>query len=284
MTDTFKAMLAANMVEAQWSRGRKNKEIIKYINDPEWVAGEKIDGHRVLVVKSGTAVRYLNRGGDTRQHPTPKALGDLVSVLPFDGVIDGELLDGVFHAFDLPSVTFNGDTLISPLTPYQERYDLLANVIERWQPAGKGVRLVPNAVTTAEKIALLEWAERESREGVMFKRTSGRYRPGVRSPDCLKWKFIDDADCVVIDVGFGGRSNLVLGAYRRKGDPKPVEIGHCTALAGNGHLAKPGDVVTVQYAHFSKGERLVQPTRPRIRTDKAAVDCTFDQFRRAWGK
>ena len=43
-------------------------------------------------------------------------------------------------------------------------------------------------------------------------------------------------------------------------------------------MVKAGDVVEVQILYVSDDDRLYQPTRPRLRDDKTATECTWDQL------
>lgn len=252
-----------------------------------WCAQEKADGHRILV-EVGSSVRVLNRNGETRGHVTPAFVTEAFSKLPFKAVFDGELVGSGskvrLQLFDLP-LAFHGDTVFcSTSTPFIERFSILSNFIGGWNPDPR-IEVLPIAESEDAKRALLAWVEEERREGVIFKLSSGIYQPGVRSLSQLKYKFRQDADVIVLDKGVGGKDNLVLGAYE-PGAVKPIEIGHCTALNGDGDIIQVGEVITVNYVHFSKGKRLVQPTLPRRRKmdDKLPTECTTDQFRTAFGK
>lgn len=271
----FKAMLADVASQAQAEQ---------CIRSEKWIAQEKIDGHRVMIEVTHTPepkARPFNRHGTPYQHSTPKAILAGFEPFPFDAVFDGELMDGRYHLFDLPYLARNGEEIVNIHSEYEFRLDVLDRMLAVWTP-GPLVHVVPTFRTTVEKEALVARCEDECREGVMFKRLGGKYQPGYRSAHALKFKFRADADVVVLATGLDGKENMLLGAYN--GGPKPVEIGRCTARAGDGDKIKAGDVVTVNYAHFSKGGRLVQPTLPRLRTDKFPEECTFDQFRKALGK
>lgn len=72
-----------------------------------------------------------------------------------------------------------------------------------------------------------------------------------------------------------GKQNLRLAVYR---DGKKVDVGDCTARAGDGLAIKKGDVVEVRYLYVGANGRLYQPTFPKIRDDKAPHECTWDQL------
>lgn len=272
----IKAMLAGSV--------RSDAEAERYIQSDQWVANEKIDGHRVMMAVTSGTVKVFNRDGKIRQHPTPKPIIDSFAQFPWDAIFDGELMDGVYHLFDLPLLAKPGDDepTVEPSSTYADRLQMLDTITKVWCP--DNVHLVPAYRTPDEKRALVQFCMDDGREGVMFKKLTARYSPQTRGPYTMKYKFRDDADVVVHETGLEGKENMSLRAW----DPdkgKLVDVGRCTARAGDGDKIKPGDVITVNYAYFSSGGRLVQATLPRLRPgDKNPEECTIDQFRRAFGK
>jgi ATP-dependent DNA ligase len=138
------------------------------------------------------------------------------------------------------------------------------------------VHLIPTKKSPGEKSALANIIEANGGEGLMFKRRDGAYTPGRRSSSLLKIKFRHDVDCIVIDTNLNGKSNMSLGLLDANNNL--VEVAECTALAGDGPKIKPGMVVTVIYLYATKDNRLYQPTKPMIRTDKKLKECTLDQL------
>lgn len=270
------------MIEAMLAVPMGNQNLDRLLDNDAWGAQEKSDGHRVVIrCEPGQKVRVYNRAGQPRQHVIPAFMIEAFTKVPFAATFDGELVgtngDAFLWLFDLPVA----GTQVTPDNEYQFRHEVLTTFMAAWKP--NRIDVLPLAVGSDAKRALLAWVEAEAREGVVFKRLNSRYMHGRRSPNWVKHKLRQDGDVVVLDKGVGGRDNLVLGAY--DGD-KLVEVGHCTALNGDGPSISKGDVIVVNYVHFSKGGRLVQPTRPRSRllNDKRPEDCTIDQFRRAHGK
>jgi hypothetical protein len=111
-------------------------------------------------------------------------------------------------------------------------------------------------------------------EGVIFRRLDAGYIQ-KRSSNLLKYKFRHDADCVVTALGTKGKANMALGLMSCG---SLVDVGECSALTGDQHRIRVGDVVTVTYLYASSDRRLVQPTKPRLRRDKDPADCTIDQL------
>ena len=147
-------------------------------------------------------------------------------------------------------------------------------------------------------------------EGVVAKRVTSRYRPGVRGPDWLKLRFVHSGDFLV--VGWESAtarpndlSSLVLAAYR------PSDGGGLSyaGKAGSGLTAQtsrrlqamlratdrcplserppltsgrvvtwvePNVVVEVEYAEVTEDGRLRHPVFRGIRTDKRAEEATRD--------
>lgn len=270
------------MIEAMLAVPPGSQSLDSLLDNDAWGAQEKSDGHRVVVrCEPGRKVQVYNRAGQPRQHVIPAFMIEAFTKVPFTATFDGELVgtngDAFLWLFDLPAAGSH----VGPTNEYQFRHEVLTTFMEAWGPSR--IDVLPLAVGSAAKRALLGWVEDEGREGLVFKRLNSRYMHGRRSPNWVKHKLRQDGDVIVLDKGVGGRDNLVLGAYD---DGKLVEVGHCTALNGDGPSISKGDVIIVNYVHFSKGGRLVQPTRPRLRamTDKRPEDCTTDQFRRAYGK
>jgi ATP dependent DNA ligase domain len=191
--------------------------------------------------------------------------------------IDGEVAKAddrhsYFFAFDMPVA---GD-LITPQTPFAQRLQALEHVakLAQWDDhAPLGV--LHYARTPQEKVDLVTRLKANHAEGVILRNLNGQYHEAIRSTDCLKFKFVLEADCVVSDIGAGGKNNIVLSVYR---DGKLVEVGKCTALAGDASAIKKDDVVTVRYLYVSEDGRLVQPTYPLIRVDKSPEECLFNQL------
>lgn len=261
MTDLFLPQLAEKAPIDQLDR---------YIHDDQWALEQKIDGHRVLMhVIDGNPIP-VNRNGDVKKVPQP--IFDAFHTEAFMGhwAFDGELIDGIFVVFDLPLVP----QLITPNDRYFERRKVLDQVFTMW--SDPAVQKLPWSLSVEEKTLLLVAVKAMNGEGLMLKKLDSVYYPGRRSFSTLKCKFTADIDCVVMELGRGGKANMVLGVYR---DGELVEVGDCGALTGDGPKVKVGDVVCVTYLYATTDNRLFQPTMPKIRTDKLPEQCTFDQLK-----
>ena len=245
-------------------------------SDMYW-ADQKLDGHRGLLHVDDGRVRMVGRSGlDLPVIPT--VYNPFKPMLDTGRwVFDGEYLDKTYYIFDVVEA---GGGFITPKTPYEDRRTFLEDFCGRWNPGRFGpVTLVPTFRTSKGKARLVETVRTLGGEGMMFKRRTAPYSVG-RSPNILKAKFRNDVDCVVTKRGTDGKDNMTLCLWDSTDSQtrRLVEVGECTGLAGDGPRVKVGDVVTVIYQNASKNNRLVMPTKPKIRTDKAPDECVMDQL------
>lgn len=245
----------------------------KLLRDDEWIAQQKVDGQRVLVVVKDGNVQFLNRQGAAKQTNITRTMqSEFARFHIGDWCFDGEILDGTFWLFDLPVA----GTHVDPTSPLAWRMSVLDGLVEQGVWADSDcVQILPRAETTEEKVALRDKVREFGGEGLMLKNLNGRYEVGRRSRHLLKYKFVHTADCVVEETGMDGKENLRLAVYR---DGKKVDVGDCTARAGDGLAIKVGDVVEVKYLYLGANGRLYQPTYPKIRDDKSPEECTWDQL------
>lgn len=256
------------------------KDLGRFIVDDNWVLEQKIDGHRVRW--NLTDGGFTNRAGNEYTKPVPQRLRNL---LPIQGgyVLDGELLDGKFYAFDI---------LQEPnLAQYKltERRDLLIALVQSiWslmciQDGKVGytedelfalpLQVVPQAETREEKEALAKRVITENLEGVVAKRKDSIYNPG-RGYGWMKIKMEVTADVIVMAVRDDGKESAKLGIMRGK---RIVEVGRCS-LIGKPPV-KVYDVVEVKYLYMTTDGRLYQPTLHRVRFDKVPEECDGSDFR-----
>lgn len=240
-----------------------------YLRDPLFVAQQKVDGDRLMVTVDDGAVMVLNKEGERRSNPTPKALiREFGSIPKGRWAFDGELLDGELWLFDLP--TAGGAVL--PAHPYRFRLAVLEQVFDAWAP-GPSVRLLPTARTGWAKRRLVDEVLSSGGEGVVLRRLDAPYLLGGRSLQMLKAKDTKTIDCVVTGVRVGGHDNCHVAVYEHG---SLVEVGSCAMLG------KPavtvGDVVEIRYLYADTARRLVQTAFLRKRDDKSPHDCTIDQL------
>ena len=197
--------------------------------------------------------------------------------LPAGIVLDGELMkDGTLYLFDAPRVELAGTVLVDFATPYASRLKVLTELVRQVWPRHERIRPVPYATSAEHKLKLFKALLDSNAEGVVARRMDGVYRPGVRSSDMVKIKFQKTADVFAVRFGDEGKDNIVLGVYNDKGEV--VEVGKVSARTGDGRQIKLGDVLEVDYLNFTADGRMREPVNPRKRKDKAARECTIDQF------
>lgn len=272
----------------QLAAGAELSLLPKAVTSDKVSAEQKIDGDRILAHVVNGEVTYITRNGKVRAKGMPRAVTEWFATFGGDWVFDGEIIDGtVLWIFDMPL-----SPSIQPSHRWIDRRRALESVFDS-RHASEVVRLLPTAVDLDDKQRLVTETYTGGGEGIILKRTDSPYRWGARPSAWRKFKFVSDCDCVVMKTKVQGKDNMVLGLYT---DTKPrglplktlihehgngwlIEIAHCTALSGDGTSITDGDVVTVQYLYATDGNRLYQPTLPRIRTDKAPTECTFNQLR-----
>lgn len=262
MTDRFAPMLATTprQVTAE-----------ELLGDDGWAFDVKADGDRCAIVVDDGTVTTFGRNAQRLTRPLPAAVRrQLQATLKNDRyILDGEVVGHILYLFDLVSV---GD-LLGPWHPWEVRRATLDTLLAAW-PSDGCIRGVPCAVGADAKLALVERVVAGRGEGLVAKRVDSIYREGARSRDWVKIKRRHEIDCVVTWWGTA-KANMGVGVYH--GD-RLVEIAEVGRLTGDGALCNVGSVVTVRCLYASDGDRLVQPTLPRLRADKAPVECTLDQL------
>lgn len=292
-----------------------------------WAFEFKWDGVRALLDISEQGITIHSRAGNDVTTAYPELVGQAEGV--GDALLDGEIVaiaDGR-PSFELLQsrmhVRSAGEArklaLGAPVTfvvfdvlrrygvdltarPYSERRATL----ERWTAENEGWTLSPSF----DDGPATEAAAREhGLEGVVAKRVTSRYRPGVRGPDWLKLRFVRSGDFVVVGWESAAArpndlSSLVLAAYQ------PSDGGlNYAGKAGSGLTAQtsrrvqamlrttdrcplpepppltsgrvvtwvePSVVVEVEYVEVTEDGRLRHPVFRGIRTDKRAEEATGD--------
>lgn len=182
---------------------RRLSDITEYVPD---VVERAVEGLRVEeAVVDGEAVAVI--GGAPvpfqellRRVRRKNEREDFLKSLPFE-----------LHLFDV--IYLNGKSLVRE--PYSTRSQLLREIVVSEEILAKKTV----AYTRQEALEFYESAVRSGNEGVMSKRHSSVYKPGIRGSDWLKLKSFDTIDCVIIaaEWGHGRRSGWLsdyhLGVY-----------------------------------------------------------------------
>ena len=225
--------------------------------DPaDWLVEWKWDGARVQLVGRGGEGRIYSRSGDDISPAFP----DVLEMMDFEGVVDGELLvrgeDGDAAPFNDLQQRLNrkivSKKMLAERPAFVCAYDLLfdgAEDVRALALTDRRARLerflsklnhpdldLSEAIHISdwdEVAALQEEARRLGREGLMLKRRDSAYAPGRVKGQWYKWKRDPlTADCVLLYAqrGHGKRSSFysdyTFGAWRDGEDgPELVPVG-----------------------------------------------------------
>jgi len=220
----------------------------------DWVHEVKWDGIRALVETSATQVRVRTRSG----RDISVAFPELADLKGRSLVLDGEIVslrDGVptlmaladrihvtdsrkaatlsaanpavFLIFDVLSV--DGESLLA--VPWEQRRDVLDSL-----ELGDVAWQVPSTYDDGE--VLLDAARAQGLEGIVSKKRSSIYRPGVRSGDWLKFPIRPTGSFVVGGYRFETDSQSRLGAIL-VGVPTPSGLAY-RGKVGSGIAGKAG--------------------------------------------
>ena len=298
----------------------------------QWTFEPKYDGVRVLAFASGAGVRLITRNGKDKSHQFPEVTAGVRALAQRRKrafVLDGEIvafkgdnparfqaLQGRMHLQGTMDIAGQATSTPSALVAF----DLLVDgddvlVDEPWTARRKrlerfvgssppnGLRLGDTGPGDGER--LLARARRDDWEGIIAKRVTSTYQPGVRSRDWLKLKvefrqefviggyteprntrehlgavllgYFDGDDFVYVGHTGGGfnRDSLAAMARRlkrleRKSSPfsAPVRTNE------KAHWVKPEVVVEVKFNEWTADNRLRQPIFLGVRDDKDPRDVT----------
>jgi bifunctional non-homologous end joining protein LigD len=306
--------------------------------DPDWLFEEKWDGVRVLarLVREGEKVQIDLWGRNLSRFETqyPEVVEPLRDLMEANRSIRSLILDGEVVALDergkssfqrlqhrmhltdsheieavrreVP-VTYllfdllyiNGRSLLdAPLIDRRELLDLLS------LPSGS-LRRSP---LYEDGIVLFERLRAEGGEGIVAKRKNSIYAPGRRSREWIKFKLVQELDCVVAGwtEGRGNRSHtigaLLLGLYEGEvlqyishtgsgfdaemlllveKKLRPLEIDRCPfsirpKTNARPHWVTPRLVVRVKFTHWTEDRHLRAPILLGLREDVAPEECRFE--------
>lgn len=262
------------------------RELMRFANRDDWSFEQKVDGERRLILVDDGQVSVFGRDGQPMA--LPREMVAAFAGLAGRWIFDGELIGGVLWLFDIVEAPGR----ITFATEWWKRRELLDTLACAGRLPG-GIRVLPCAWGTEAKLELATRLLHNRAEGIIARQRHAPYEPGVRSKRCVKLKFTQDVDCVVLGFGKDGHDNIVVGCHDAAGTL--VYIGEVTAQAGDGptikmlgalralavaagHAPEP-IVICVKYLYTSNDRKLIQPTLPRLRTDKGAHECGVDQLK-----
>ena len=243
------------------------------LNDNRYCAERKFDGIRILL--------HLDSDGNVTAYNRTEAARGISSAvinelkrfrLNAPLMFDGESIGDKFHIFDL--LELQGINLRE--LAFEQRNAQLATLLSH---ASNLTALVPTDThfSPANKTALLIQMFEETKEGVVFKKLSGPYRPG-RTTDQFKVKFLAEASFIVTEVKAKGKNSLTISLLDSQSS-QLVSAGHVTIRPCIKH-AKIDDIVDVRYIYARRSSgHIVQAVAQRLRNDIPRQDCTTAQLK-----
>lgn len=296
-------------------------------SDKGWAYEFKWDGVRAVVYVDGGRVHALTRNDQSLSSTFPELRDIGLFLGSRSAVLDGEIV--ALDKDNRPNFAMLSRRLhvsskaaiekLTRSTPasffafdllYLEGHSLLASTYDERRALLESLKLdgasfaTPPSITTASGTDVLKIAAERGLEGVVAKRRSAPYSPGLRNGDWVKVKNFRAQEVVIggwtqgkgervgslgalllgiptsdglayvgkVGTGFSAmtRAELLdlLAPLARKTTPFVTPLSHAeTALA---HFVRPELVGEVQYAEWTKDGILRQPSWRGLRTDKTA--------------
>lgn len=252
-------------------------ELDSLLGSVSWDAQLKLDGDRVVIEINDNLndIAVLNRSGQPKtKNVSPDMLAPFYAFRSLRGrwVFDGEVVGSRLYIFDMLAAGDYHDE--------NDRWDVRWSNLQIVAPLlfeGQDVvKLVETAHSPEDKRAMYDKAVQDSKEGVIFRVRYGTYQPGKRSTFLVKYKFLNEADCVVTALSPGGKDSVVLSVYD---NGTLREVGQASTI-GKTPTPQVGDVWEVRFLYVVSADnpRMVQPRLMRKRTDKKATECSIEQF------
>ena len=247
------------------------------IKSDDWAVQQKMNGTRlcIQVTADGTVIG-TNRSGGECSVPVPvvNALQSFNHVI----TLDGELVNGVFHVFDI--LCFNGKDLTDDYLA--GRFAVLEQVYVKIND--KSIQIVPFMVTETMKKAFVDQMKLERKEGVVFKKMDGRYVAGkelnISKSSAIKVKFYSEGSFIA--ESWNEKSSIALSAFKN-GDR--VHVGNVTVPEKYKKQIVIGGIVSVRYLYATDASVLYQSNlNPDdngsvVRNDIPLSDCVIEQLK-----
>jgi len=241
------------------------EDLDHFLSDDAYVAEEKHDGERRMLIARGGEITGANRQGKTV--PVSAELVAAARAIGRDVVLDGEQVGNCLHVWDVLELDGN-DLRALPLADRRAARDSL--------DVGLGglIVITETACSPEAKRALLERVRDRGGEGVVFKRDDAVYEPGRPNSggNWMKLKFWQSLSAAVGDVN--NQRSVALNLKGEAGDWIPV--GNVTVPA-NHPIPEIGDVVEIRYLYAYEGGSLFQPVYLGKRNDLALDECRASQ-------
>ncbi len=242
-----------------------DEELERLFDDPMWVAQQKMDGERRLLISEPAATGSVVQGwsviaANRRGLSIPVEASMEAAMHGVHCILDGEHVGERFYAFDV--LDLDGQDLRD--LPYEQRKARLDELAPRLDAAV--ISVVCDARSAQDKRQLLAAVSALGQEGIVFKRMDAPYtpdRPSSGGPQ-LKYKLVEDATVVVVETKPDRRS-AVIGVYD---DDSGVllNVGAVT-IPPNHEIPAAGTLAEVRYLYAYPEGSLFQPVFKGPRTD-----------------
>jgi bifunctional non-homologous end joining protein LigD len=250
------------------------EEVDSYYTDSDWVLQEKWDGHRRLTQRTGADIIGSNRKGLQVALPQPVVASFDCIADEGDVLFDGEILGGsLVVIFDVLIV--NGKDIRNE--PLKSRLVHLERIKAKLEAAGaEALMATYTARTEAEKRTHHAALKENAREGGMWKRLDGVYKPGRPSSggNQMKNPFSFRATFIAGKMNKTKRSVKIFGLEKGK----EVPLGNCT-VPPNYDLPTEGALVDIEYKYVIPGGSVFQPRYKGMRDDVDREDCDVSRLR-----
>jgi bifunctional non-homologous end joining protein LigD len=239
-----------------------------YINDDSFLAQEKKDHERRIIISDGAGtIMGLNKKG--QEVPVPIKIAESIKIAC---ILDGEISEDKYYIFDI--LSYKGEDLkhLSATQRLEYLYQM-----KMQDGLGSSAEVIETAYTKGEKQAMFDKLKAEKREGIVFKKkaapyTSGRPNSGGSQ---LKFKFYKTATFIVANMTKDKRSVGLELIDDNTGDR--VFMGKVT-IPPNYDVPAIGDLVEVRYLYAYRGGAVYQPTYLGKRNDSDLTDATMKQI------
>lgn len=255
----------------------EESEIEDLINDDFWCAQEKFDGERRVIYYENYNYKAANRKG-IRVPVHPRFSAEL-SGINSSFTIDGEQIGDNFAMFDLLKAYKKNLAKANYRTRYEELKNMVFKKYHSDRSLAGNVFLVYTAFTTQEKRDLFNKLKEEGKEGIVFKKVNGLFKPGrpASGGDHLKFKFYNTCSCIVDKQNEGKRSVSLFMKHNNDN----IEVGNVT-IPVNKDIPKTNQIVEIKYLYAYKkeiGGTLYQPQFLDVRTDIDFEECSINQLK-----
>lgn len=238
------------------------------IDDPRWVAEEKMDGENRSVRKSGDQFVGINKLGNVT--PLTESITSALSKAS-DFLINGEQIGDYLYVFDILEVNIKGEHVDLRNHAYEKRMAIRDRFIEFI--GSDFIRPVESSLDN--KRAFIDSIRSKNGEGVVFKNLDSTFTTGKAHSDQFKFKFYDECS-VIVSAHNDGKRSVQMQVISENGTP--VDVGSVT-IPPNKDIPEVGSVLEVTYLYAYEGGSLFQPVYNKIRNDVLPDECVESQLK-----